>query len=756
MLYIPRTACPCRLRLAAYISLIAVCGLPVACNLSPQAKETKYLRRGQALLEKKDYSRALLEFKNALSAVPRDAEPYYQIGLVYLASGNLRYAIASLQKATELNPRHEKAQLKLAELMTSSRDAVVLQQAATRLETLLSASPDNPEANDALALTEWKLGKTGEATSRLENTLQKFPSRLQTSTELARLKLSRKDLAGAEQVLQQAVTSAPESSPAELALGQLYMLASEPSKAETALRKAIQLDSKNGAALTGLAAVQVAGKRMEEAEQTYRQLALLPNPEFKPLHALFLYRLGKRDAALAEFEKLAQEDPDDRAARSRLFAAYQALGKNQAAQGLLAAALKKNPKDTDALFERAGLSMRAGNIVSAERDLKEVLRFTPDFAQAHVAMAAVYQAQNLKMSVRQELNEALRINPALLQARLELARNFTRANEARSALDLLSRTPPNQKGMLAVVDERNWALLAAGETKEARAILDQALRVGRFPDLVLQDAVLRLQQGDYAGARADAEESMKNNPADLRGPQLIIDSYVAQKQPAKAEERIKANVADHPQSAPLALLLGNWYLNTKNLTAARKAFETANAIDPKLEPAALGLAEVDYQEKHLDAARQRLLALAATDTRNINVLLMLASIAGDTDPEEAISRYRAVIAIDNSNLVALNNLAYILAPADPDVALKYAQEAAELAPDNATVQDTLGWIYYRKAIYDSAVTYLASAVAKEPTPRRQFHLAMSYLKSGNRDLGEKTLQLALRQDPRLPQTEKGW
>jgi hypothetical protein len=33
---------------------------------------------------------------------------------------------------------------------------------------------------------------------------------------------------------------------------------------------------------------------------------------------------------------------------------------------------------------------------------------------------------------------------------------------------------------------------------------------------------------------------------------------------------------------------------------------------------------------------------------------------------------------------------------------------------------------------------------------------MSYLKSGNRDLGQKTLQLALAQDPNLAVTEKGW
>ena len=76
--------------------------------------------------------------------------------------------------------------------------------------------------------------------------------------------------------------------------------------------------------------------------------------------------------------------------------------------------------------------------------------------------------------------------------------------------------------------------------------------------------------------------------------------------------------------------------------------------------------------------------------------------------------------------------------------------------DSANVQDTLGWVYYRKGIYNTAVNYLKTAVAKDPTPRRQFHLAMSYIKAGNRDLGQKTLTAALQKDPTLPQTEQGW
>ena len=160
------------LRSIAAGTVLLVCGMSIACNTSPQAKEAKYLRRGAALLQKKDYPRALLEFRNAMGAMPKDAEPYYQMAVTYMDSGDFLNAVASLRKAIEVNPKHQQAQLKLAELMTTSKDKDVLQQAASRLEAVLSVSPDNSEANDALAFAEWKLGKTEDATSRLENTLQ--------------------------------------------------------------------------------------------------------------------------------------------------------------------------------------------------------------------------------------------------------------------------------------------------------------------------------------------------------------------------------------------------------------------------------------------------------------------------------------------------------------------------------------------------------------------------------------------------------
>ena len=177
----------------------------------------------------------------------------------------------------------------------------------------------------------------------------------------------------------------------------------------------------------------------------------------------------------------------------------------------------------------------------------------------------------------------------------------------------------------------------------------------------------------------------------------------------------------------------------------------------KYTAADLALAEIQTAENHLDIARQRLDNVLATEPRNVDALVLLAGVEyREGNRTGAISRYRSALAADGSNVTALNNLAYIVSVDDPTEALNLAQQAMELAPDNAAVEDTLGWVYHRKGVYRTAIEYLKKAVAKESTPRRQFHLGMSYLKAGDRELGTKLVQEAIRKDPKLPRTEQGW
>ena len=137
-------------------------------------------------------------------------------------------------------------------------------------------------------------------------------------------------------------------------------------------------------------------------------------------------------------------------------------------------------------------------------------------------------------------------------------------------------------------------------------------------------------------------------------------------------------------------------------------------------------------------------------------MLLLADLTTPTDEPRAIALYRSALAVDGSNVIALNNLAYLLAKDNPDEAVKFAQQAMELVPDNPDVQDTLGWVYYRKGMYKIAIHHLKTAFEKQPTPVRQFHLGMTYLKLADSARGRQLVQSAVRQEPNLLKTERAW
>ena len=723
------------------------------CASSPKAKEAKFIQKGQALLVEKAYSRAILEFKNAAQVAPKDAEPYYQLALAFLANGNTPEAFAALHKATELNPKHSDAQLKLAELLALGQNKDLLEQAAKRLQDVLAVSPDSEDATDTLAMAELQLGKTDDAAKELEDSLQKFPARLKSSVVLARIKLGQNNLNGAEEVLKSAVDSAPQSSAALVALGELYILANKLNQAEEQLRRAFELDPNNAAALLSLAHIQIEEKRMEDAEKTYQQLSALPDKANRHLHAVFLYQTGKKDAAVAELEKLAKDDSSDRAARSRLVTAYIETNRLTEAETLVAGALERNPRDTDALLNRGEMYLKAKNFAEAERDLREVLHFQPDSVEAHTLLAGVYKGQGNRNSQREQLNTALNTDEESLPVRLTLARSFVLQNDPKSALAVLDQAPPSQKHTVAVIIERNWALLEAGNTKELRTILDQSLPVAHVPELLLQDALLKISEKDYATARLRAEEVLKQNPEDSRAARIVADSYTAQNQSEKAIQRLTELAAARPQSAPLQYLLGLWCAKAGKAASAKKAFEAAISADSHYLNADLALAEIEHQQDQDASAQQRLKKIIAADPRNVFALLLLASIDEETGNQaEAVAGYRSALAIDSSNVFALNNLASAVATHNPDEALMLAQQAAGLAAENAAVQDTLGWIYYRKRIYDAAVTHLKKAVSEEPTPRHRYHLALSYVKAGNSELGQEMLRSALKDDPSLRKT----
>src|ERR1035441_3605747 len=123
------------LRAMGFVALFVLVACS-GCDRSPEALRNKYLARGQHMVKQRDYARAILEFKNAAGAMPRDPEAYYQLGLVYVESRDLQSAVNNFLRAVELNPKHRAAQLQLSRIMASAADPEVVKDAESRLMQL--------------------------------------------------------------------------------------------------------------------------------------------------------------------------------------------------------------------------------------------------------------------------------------------------------------------------------------------------------------------------------------------------------------------------------------------------------------------------------------------------------------------------------------------------------------------------------------------------------------------------------------------
>jgi uncharacterized protein (TIGR03790 family) len=175
---------------------------------------------------------------------------------------------------------------------------------------------------------------------------------------------------------------------------------------------------------------------------------------------------------------------------------------------------------------------------------------------------------------------------------------------------------------------------------------------------------------------------------------------------------------------------------------------------PSPEALALGVkAETRLEKGDRAGGRKALEQAVAADPGFVTGKFLLAQIVEtDGDHDAAIELYRKVILAQPNNVVALNNLAYALATVKnaPQEAKPLADRAATLAPRDASVLDTLGWIDHLLGKDQDAAKVIALAVNQAPSnPEVRLHAAIIYDAAGAPAAALAELQFALKLDPAL-------
>jgi len=240
-----------------------------------------------------------------------------------------------------------------------------------------------------------------------------------------------------------------------------------------------------------------------------------------------------------------------------------------------------------------------------------------------------------------------------------------------------------------------------------------------------------------------------------------MSSYVALlfsiNQPDKAVTLARNYAAANNNRAAAHFIYASALATVKKFDAAVDEFRKVLEIDPKSIMAYIHIGQIYEIKGQPDAALaeyQKALAVAPKSPL-VNNYVGNAYVAKN-DLRSAGKYFQAALNENSHDPVAANNLAWVYASEGEnlDMALSLATQAKQMAPDLDSVNDTLGWIQYKKGNYRVSISLGEDAVRKDPQKALyRYHLGMAYNGAGDRNRARTELQKALQLNLRGPDAE---
>lgn len=716
-----------------------------ALRLEQQGQPEKALQLYQAQLKKTSPSdRAAL------------AELEFHIGESLLAMDRSREAFAAYNQAISYDSSHRMAHLRLGEMYLLSGAA---DRAAEQAQAVLNHGGENLDALALLGAAASASGNVSVARNAFEDVLEKDPSRVKVALSLADLLHRDGETATARFVLLRAAKAQPKSPAPWMTLGRLEETLGQVKQAEESYRKAVRIEDAPEPNLR-LAQFLERTARLDEARTVLQHVDAL-RPDFRISGGDLSLVIGDSPQAQAAYLSALKDSAATRksapdSVRGRMVArlieadlANSNLDKDsnldQAHQGdpiaLARHHLELFRNDTDAAtleILQAEIALAGEDLPAARSHVDAALRLAPDSASAEFVSGVLQLRLGDSAAAEAAWNRAVDDDPAHVPTRLALAQlalDRHDIEEAESEVVPVVREEPANLQALMIFGR---VLIGQHDFSSAEVIANRAHAVAPdspLPDLLLGEAALA--KGDSGNALLAFQKAVLEDPNSEDAVEGLVKAYSGggvKREMLLAMEKI---ARQEPKSPVLLEISGRLFAEHGWNDDARRCLESALKLSPSRSSAALYLARVLTATGDDDSASRY-----AVLVPGISQVLEGVSAQQRGDDASAIKHYEAAVRAGDRTSIAANNLAWIYAESgrNLDRALEVAQRAVELAPGDAGVLDTLGFVRLQRREYSDAVRILQHAFTVAQGSRSPElsaiaqHLRTAYINSGQPEL----------------------
>jgi len=767
------TCRPPRLLLALTFTLgLAACGGESSEVLVDKARQS---------LDGGDQKAAIIQLKSALQEDGNNAEARFQLGQLYLETGDFVGAEKELIRARDagydvntLNPSLAKAFIGQGEY----------QRVLDDLPQPVAGSPNEVQMRVAHARAQLGVGDKGAARNSLEQAMDIAPENVDVRLALAQLALADGDALKAGEQIDEALRIDSTNRDSWLIKGDFLRTSGQNSDAARAYEAALKIDPAHTGARLALASIAILENRLADARREVDIVlkASRNNLQARYTLAMIDFREKKNEAARDQLATVLKSAPDYlpavllagsvefalgnmRTAESHLNKAVRANPRNLYALRLLATAQLRQGRPDDAArtlasvpdnLNDAGFQMVAGEIAMARKDFskaaehfEKAAQISPDSAAIRTELGLARDAMGDRRAMA-DLQTAVDMDGRHGRADMVIILHQLKQKKFDAALASIDTLEKKQGATPLSWNYRGAAHLGKQDMAKARESFSQALKLDpTFFPAAANMAQLHLKDKQPAVARKLFEAILKAEPKHLNAMLALAELSLREKDEKGYVSWLEKASKAHPQALPPRVAMARHLLakgeKNKALAVAREA---VNA-DPDHPEALNLLGSIQMNMGDRDSAIQTFTTMAKKANQSDAYLrLAMAQFADQRMADTRASLQRA-LQLEPGHLQSLDALLRLeLTEGKPEPALKLARQIQAQQPQSPLGFDREGDVHLSQKRYDQAIKAYEQSLTKGSGSAGFLKLFRAMTSAGDTESAEQKLATWIKQNPR--------